>query len=450
MSPDIHPQAAGDIYPQAARSVHGDGTQTAHPPAHPNNIGQDVIRQDSSRREPRLLAAGPDAGWEQHLDTFGHWDPQAAGPGLLEALAAAGLTGRGGAAFETWRKASAAAGSGRKGLFPARPVVIANGAEGEPLSFKDRTLLARAPHLVIDGLLAMAAALGGAGMYVYAQAASLPRIQQALTERPGARKIRVVEAPETFISGESSAVVNMIANGIAVPMDQRRRLSESGLNGRPTVVVNVETLAQVALIARYGAQWFRQAGTSTDTGTRLVSVSGPAPVRDVVLEVPGGAQLSAVLQEAGMDPASLSAVLVGGYHGRWVRPAAHVLSPVGPPDGTARPGAGVIHALDLQICGVQATARIVTYLAGGSARQCGPCMFGLPAMASVLNRIAGGEINSRLIFELDRLGRMVSSRGACRHPEGTTGLVSSALEVFAADFRAHLSGYCAGPGGVAA
>ncbi|VXB67157.1 NADH-ubiquinone oxidoreductase-F iron-sulfur binding region domain-containing protein [Arthrobacter sp. 8AJ] len=406
--------------------------------------------QDNRGQEPRLLAAGPDADLEQHLGTFGPWEPNAAGAGLLEALAEAGLTGRGGAAFETWRKATAAAGSGRKGLFAARPVVIANGAEGEPLSFKDRTLLAHAPHLVIDGLAALAAALGGASMYVYAPAAGLPRVQQAIGERPRANRIRVVQAPETFISGESSAVVNMIGNGSAVPTDQRRRLSESGLNGRPTLVVNVETLAQVALIARYGAQWFRQAGTAADPGTRLVSVSGPAPVRDVVLEVPGGAQLSAVLQEAGMDPAALSAVLVGGYHGRWVRPAAHALSPVGPPDRTARPGAGVIHALDLQTCGIQATARIVSYLADQSARQCGPCMFGLPAMASVLNRIAGGETNPRLASELDRLGRLVSGRGACRHPEGTTGLVSSALEVFAADFRAHLSGYCTGPGGAAA
>ena len=423
-------------------------THDIHPQA--GRTGAPSIGAHSNRQEPRLLAAGTDAAWTQHLDTFGPWEPQAAAAGLLEALAAAGLTGRGGAAFETWRKASATAGSVRKGLLASRPVVIANGAEGEPLSFKDRTLLAHAPHLVIDGLLVLAAALGGAGMYVYAPAPSLPRVREALNERPGTRRVRVVEAPGTFIAGESSAVVNMIANGTAVPLDQRRRLSESGLNGRPTLVVNVETLAQVALIARYGPRWFRKAGTATDPGTRLVSVSGPASVRDVVLEVPGGAGLSPVLREAGMDPASVSAVLVGGYHGRWVRPGAHVLSPAGPTGSTVRPGAGVIHALDLQTCGIQATARILSYLAAESARQCGPCMFGLPAMASILDRVAGGERNHRLVPELDRLGRLVSGRGACRHPEGTAGLVASAMEVFAADFRAHLSGYCAGPGGVAA
>lgn len=401
-------------------------------------------------QEPRLLAAGPDAGLARHLETFGSLDPDAPASGLLAVLEASGLTGRGGAAFETWLKAVATAKSGRKGFLPGRPVVIANGAEGEPLSFKDKTLLAHAPHLVIDGLLALTRALAGSRMYLYVSAASLPGVHRALLEHPGAQRIELVEAPERFISGESSAVVNMIATGSALPLDQRRRLSESGLNGRPTLVLNVETVAQVALILRYGAAWFRDAGTATDPGTRLVSVSGPAPARDVVLEVPGGARLTDVLRFAGMDPAVISAVLVGGYHGRWVRPGAQVLSPVGQAGGVVRPGAGVIHALSTGTCGLQVTAGILNFLAGESARQCGPCMFGLPAMASVLNRIAAGERNPRLPAELDRLGKLVSGRGACRHPDGTAGLVGSALEVFADDVRAHLAGRCAGPGGMAA
>lgn len=393
----------------------------------------------------RLLAAGPDPRLARHLDTFGPLDTDAAAPGLLAELEASGLTGRGGAAFETWRKAVATAESGRLGLLPARPVVIANGAEGEPLSFKDRTLLAHAPHLVIDGLLVLTRALRGARMYLYVPAFSIPGLEPALAEHPGARRIEIVESPESFIAGEASAVVNRIATGSALPVDQRRRLSESGLNGRPTLVVNVETLAQIALIARYGAAWFRGYGTPADPGTRLLSVTGPDPVRDVVLEVPGGATLTDVLQSAGMDPATLSAVLVGGYHGRWVRPESYVISPGGVAGHMVRPGAGVIHALGTGTCGVQATARIVTYLAGQSAKQCGPCMFGLPAMASVLNRIAARERNPRLPGELDRLAKLVSGRGACRHPDGTAGLVSSALEVFADDVRAHLNGRCTSP-----
>ncbi|MGY3317856.1 NADH-ubiquinone oxidoreductase-F iron-sulfur binding region domain-containing protein [Arthrobacter sp. TE12232] len=394
----------------------------------------------------RLLAAGAEAGYARHVDTFGPLDPDAVAPGLLNLLDASGLTGRGGAAFATWRKALATSQSGRKRLVPARPVVIANGAEGEPLSFKDRTLLAHAPHLVIDGLLAVTRAVSGTQMYLYAPAASLPGVQEALSGHPGGRRTQLVESPETFISGEASAVVNSIATGSAIPLDKGRRLSDTGLKGRPTLVLNVETLAHVALIARFGADWFREVGTPTDPGTRLLSVSGPGPGPDVVLEVPGGARLTDVVQSAGMDPASLSAVLVGGYHGRWVRPAAYVLSPGGPAGHVVRPGAGVIHALGAQQCGLGATAGIVAYLAGQSARQCGPCMFGLPAMAGIFNRIAAGEQDPRLPEELGRLGTLVSGRGACHHPDGTAQLISSALEVFADDVRSHLTGRCSGSG----
>jgi NADH:ubiquinone oxidoreductase subunit F (NADH-binding) len=409
-----------------------------------------MLAQPSPPARPqlnRLLAAGPDPSLTRHLETFGPLDLRAITGGFLQELEASKLTGRGGAAFETWRKAMAAARSGRKGLFPAKPVVIANGAEGEPLSFKDRTLLAYAPHLVIDGLLALTGALSGTQMYLYVPAGSIPGVRRAIAEHPGARRIGIVEAPDRFISGEASAVVNFIATGSALPVDQRRRLSEAGLNGRPTLVINVETLAQAALIGRYGAGWFREAGTPSDPGTRLVSVSGPPPVRDVVLEVPGGASLHDVLASAGMEPASLSAVLVGGYHGRWVRPGPYQLSPHGPAGQTLRPGAGVVHALGQDTCGLQVTARILTYLAGESARQCGPCMFGLPAMASVLNRIAAGERNPRLPAELDRLAKLVAGRGACRHPDGSAGLVASALEVFDDDLRAHLAGRCIAVGG---
>ncbi|QCB96346.1 hypothetical protein E5206_04905 [Arthrobacter sp. PAMC25564] len=403
-----------------------------------------ALPETSRTRAPegsfRLFAAGTHAGFRDHLETFGPLDVRSIGPGFIAELEKSGLTGRGGAAFASWRKLAATAQARSAGLLPARPVVIANGAEGEPLSFKDRTLLANSPHLVIDGLLVATRAVVGSEMYLYATAASLSGVGQAIAERPDARRIRLVEAPETFISGEASAAVNAISTGTALPLDKRRRLSESGVKGRPTLVLNVETLAHVGLIARYGAPWFRSVGTPRDPGTRLVSVSGAC--QDQVLEVAGNAALGTILHDAGIDAASLSAVLVGGYHGRWVKPLDYQLSPAGPVNQAVRPGAGVIHALSVEQCGLAATARILDYLAAESARQCGPCMFGLPAMAGVLNRIAAGERNPQLPRELDRLSRLVAGRGACHHPDGTIGLVSSALEVFSADVKAHLAGTC--------
>jgi NADH:ubiquinone oxidoreductase subunit F (NADH-binding) len=406
----------------------------------PNTAIAETLRPQAPAGTFRLFAAGAHAGLQAHLGAFGPLDTGSIGPDFIRELEASGLTGRGGAAFASWRKLAATAESRASGLLPVRPVVIANGAEGEPLSFKDRTLLANAPHLVIDGLLAASRAVAGSQLYLYAAAASLAGVAAAIAERPEARRIRLVPAPEAFIAGESSAAVNAIATGTALPLDKRRRLGESGLKGRPTLVLNVETLAHIGLIARYGAAWFRSTGSPADPGTRLVTVSGAGPAQ--VQEVAGNAALGTILHDAGIEVRSLAAVLVGGYHGRWVRPLDYRISPAGPEGQSVRPGAGVIHALPADQCGLAVTAQILSYLAGESAKQCGPCMFGLPAMAGVLNRIASGEPNLRLPAELERLGKLVSGRGACHHPDGTVQLVSSALAVFAEDVKAHLAGQC--------
>ncbi|HKU30745.1 MAG TPA: NADH-ubiquinone oxidoreductase-F iron-sulfur binding region domain-containing protein [Arthrobacter sp.] len=407
---------------------------------------QQQVHPKATRPFPsRLMAAGPAAGLAAHLATFGplYADAAASLPGMLEA---AGLTGRGGAAFATWHKALSASRSGRPGNSGKQgavaPVVIANGAEGEPLSFKDRTLLANAPHLVIDGLLAVGRAVSAAQVYIYASSVSLPGVARAVAERPGSPGIVLVEAPPGFISGEASAVVNYLATGAAIPFDKQGRLSETGFKGQPAVVLNVETLAHIALIARYGPDWFREVGTPEDPGTRLASVSGGAPEDDVVLELPGGAVLTDVLLAAGTNLANVSAVLVGGYHGRWVRPEPYLISPFGPAHHVVRPGAGVIHSIAAGQCGLQVTAGMARYLAGESAKQCGPCMFGLPAMASVFERLAAGVPDPRLPTEVDRLAALVAGRGACRHPDGTARLVTSALDVFSDDVQAHLSGRC--------
>lgn len=388
----------------------------------------------------RLFAAGTEASYVRHLETFGPLDMDRVGPELITELEASGLTGRGGAAFASWRKMAATTQSRPAGILAARPVVIGNGAEGEPLSFKDQTLLADAPHLVIDGLLAAARAVGGSLLYLYAGAESLAGLQQAISERPSARGVRLAEAPDRFIAGEASAVVNAITTGSALPLDKRRRLTEAGLKGRPTLVLNVETLAHIALIARYGAAWFRGVGSADDPGTRLISVSGDGP--DQVLEVAGNASLGEILYSSQIDAANVAAVLVGGYHGHWVQPFDYKLSISGPASHVVRPGAGVFHVLPVGHCGLEATARIVDYLAAESARQCGPCMFGLPAMSGVLSRIAYRERDPRLVRELERLGKLIAGRGACHHPDGTIQLISSALDVFSDDIKAHLAGTC--------
>lgn len=380
-----------------------------------------------------FAAAGP--GQSAHEAAYGarrdDWTREA----LLTELEASGLAGRGGAGFPAWRKLSSISGR--------RPVVIANGAEGEPVSRKDAALLRRAPHLVLDGLLDAGRALGASQLFVYAPADSLASVADAVAERRDARRVRLVEAPRTFISGEATAVVSALEGGPALPRDTTVRLSSSGYRGQPTLLHNIETLAQLALVARYGAAWFRSTGTREDPGTRLVSLAGDVAA-DAVLEVPGGATVRDILQAGGVDAASTAAVLVGGFHGAWVPTGGfdRPMTAAGLARYGGRPGAGVLLAVAKGRCGLAAAAPIARYLADSSAQQCGPCMFGLPAMAAVLERIAAGERTPWLASEAERLAGLVTGRGACRHPDGAAGFVRSTLSVFRDEVHAHLGGAC--------
>jgi NADH:ubiquinone oxidoreductase subunit F (NADH-binding) len=387
------------------------------------------------------LTAAPSADLAAHLATFGALPAPVGSPALLETLRDSGLEGRGGAGFPAWRKLAAV--PARERARGRRVVVIGNGAEGEPLSSKDATLLRVAPHLVIDGLLTVAAAVDAKAVYLYVQRSALDSVAGAIGERRDARAIELREAADSFISGEASAVVSALAGRAPVPQDRPVRLTEAGLGGRPTLLHNVETLAQIALVARFGATWFRSLGTASDPGTRLVTVGSDGRA-STVLEIAGGTRLGDVLRFTGIDPGSLSAVLVGGYHGAWVPASAvevrldrHDLAVFG-----AIPGAGILMGLDARHCPLSVASPVATYLAGESAGQCGPCVNGLPAMASVLSRLARGDRDPSLPAEVRRLADLVTGRGSCNHPDGTARFVLSTLTVFARDVQAHLAGTC--------
>lgn len=383
----------------------------------------------------RLLIGGP--AIESHLEAYGPLPLP--GAGFVGELERSGLAGRGGAAFPAWRKLAATANSGSQ----RQPVVVANGAEGEPASVKDATLLQRAPHLVIDGLLTAGAALGASDLYLYATPGNAIHVERALRQRSDARKIRVIPAEDTFISGEASAVVNAIETGRGLPRDRTQRLSESGVDGRPTLLYNVETLAHLALIARFGADWFRSVGSQEDPGTRLITVSGDV-AQPGVFEISGDTSLRSLLIAAAADTERVRAVLVGGYHGVWV-PGDRLdtaMSTAGLAPFGGQPGAGVVVVLGENRCGLTVASAVVEYLAEQSARQCGACMFGLPAMSEAMRRLARGETDRALRTDLRRLSTLVEGRGACHHPDGTARFVLSTLAVFADDVELHLQARC--------
>jgi NADH:ubiquinone oxidoreductase subunit F (NADH-binding) len=232
--------------------------------------------------------------------------------------------------------------------------------------------------------------------------------------------------------------------------------------GRAALVQNVETLAHLALIVRYGAAWFRTAGTEAEPGTMLATLH-LADGRTSVAEVPLGAGLAGLLGldagpecPPGAGPAGpgvpsafgpVQAVLVGGYHGSWLPatqaaglPLANAaLHPLG-----AMVGAGVLAALPADRCGLTETARVARYLALESAGQCGPCFNGLPRMAAALEHLAGPRPDRRARADLERWAGLVTGRGACHHPDGSVRFIRSALRVFAAEAGLHEQGRCSG------
>ncbi len=377
---------------------------------------------------PRLFGADGPALAAHHLQ-FGSL-PKIGTTELIPLLDAARLSGRGGAGFPTGRKIASVNG--------AKPIVVANGAEGEPLSAKDAVLLRRAPHLVLDGLQLAADAVTADKVYVYLPAHATAAVTYALTERRRAgidrRKTVVVEAPDMFVAGEESAVVRRIEGGPALPRDRTVVTSVSGVHGRPTLVNNVETLAHIALIARYGSDWFTSVGGHADPGSMLVTLSGAVAKRGVV-EVPTGALLTDLIERtSATDPKTVRAVLVGGYHGRWIHASAFGSTPVS--------GVGIVHALGRNECGLAHTAGIVSYLADQSARQCGPCRIGLPRLAHLLGGLAADGADDTCLREIRRLVDLVDGRGACRHPDGSVRMIRSALDTFADDIENHRNRRC--------
>lgn len=399
---------------------------------------------------PRLLAGIPAHGalsLDGHLDVHGEL-PAASRrrgrhseePSLIDQIELAGLRGHGGAGFPTATKLRAVATA------RGRAVVVVNAAEGEPASLKDRTLMQALPHLVLDGAQLAARAVGADELIVCVCAsaqASVESTTRALAERRGLAgdeaRMRLAVVPEGYVAGQETALVNHLNGGPAVPTFAPPMVYQQGVRRRPTLVSNAETLAHLALIARHGADWFRQLGTSTQPGSTLVTLVG-AFAHPGVYEIEHGASLVSLIEAAGGAEGSPRALLVGGYGGSWI--GGEYLRGVALSDDHLAPhgatlGAGVLALLPGDACPVAETVRVTRWLAGQSAGQCGPCVHGLDAIAGALEGVLAGGAEANSFERLERLAALVRRRGACTHPDGTANFVLSALQAFGPELADH-------------
>lgn len=397
---------------------------------------------------PRLLAGMPSGGplgLQEHEALHGplRLAPRprmrSEHPLILE-LERAGIRGYGGGGFPTATKLHAVAASG------PRPAVLVNVSEGEPLSVKDVLLVSRLPHLVIDGALASASVLG-AGRIVFAldenDRTAARALSKSLAERPelrsrGAPRVSVTPVPAGYLTGQESALISAVDGGPARPTLTPPYPFQQGLRGQPTLVSNAETMAQLALVARNGARWFRALGTPTDAGTRLVTVGGAVGYPGVV-EIAGGTTLRQLIKASGGLTEQIQGMLLGGYAGTWLGPGAvdlsldvEFLAQRG-----LRLGSGIVFFLPASACPVAEVAAVARWLQLESAQQCGPCIHGLQAIADALEDLTSGGDRRGAYASIERWCELVVKRGACALPDGAASFVGTALRTFRAAFDDH-------------
>ncbi|MGH8996191.1 MAG: NADH-ubiquinone oxidoreductase-F iron-sulfur binding region domain-containing protein [Acidimicrobiales bacterium] len=396
---------------------------------------------------PRLLAGttanGATVSIEDHLSRWGAPPVRTAGADLIDKLSAAGLAGHGGAWFPVATKWRSIRGGRLR-----RPIVVGNGAEGEPASSKDALLLAQLPHLVLDGATLAGAALDASRVIMHVPAPLVRGVEVAIDSRRGYGidpiDIEVVAAPDRFIAGQESAVVSRLNGGDALPsFIGIEPIRDRGVSGRPTLVQNVETLAHVALIARFGPAWFRALGTDRYPGTMLITVTGRWSDPQV-FEASLGTPLRHVLTFSHLDAENYQGALLGGYGGGWVN--MPTLLELGLDEHEVRRagsslGAGVMALLPRSVCPLVETARVVRYMEQEGAGQCGPCVNGLAGLADTTEALAYqlSAVRGGIQSILD-LCALIDGRGACRHPDGVTRFVRSSLSVFQDDVLTHLRG----------
>jgi NADH:ubiquinone oxidoreductase subunit F (NADH-binding) len=389
---------------------------------------------------PALLAGfrnGPSLG--AHRKQYGEV-PGVTLRQLIELTENVGVRGRGGAAFPFATKLKAMA-NGR-----GRPVVVINLSEGEPASSKDTALAMTRPHLILDGAMIAAAALGTREVHVVLPGErphAADRMQSAIDERDDRVRWRVHIGEQRFVAGQARAVIELLSQRPNRPVTSWAPEAIDGHRGRPTLLSNAETWAQLGRLALIGPTRFSEVGTNDEPGTTLITLSQPGQITQVT-EVAYGTSWREVLPETAHGRSHL----VGGFHGTWATwdmLSTASVSVTGMRELGVPLGAGALITLPRHTCPLSFTAKVTDYLADQSARRCGPCLNGLPALADALRAVRDGTGGQP---EIHRLSAMIARRGACAHPDGTIRLVASLLATFPEELDAHAEGQCAARQGV--
>lgn len=374
---------------------------------------------------------------------LGGYQPLTDADALLSEVEASGLVGRGGAAFPLAVKLRTVRDNG---LALGAPVVVANGEEGEPASVKDRWLLRNRPHLILDGLRLAATIVAADRAYVYvSDADSAHSVETALGELDPHTlgvTIAMVTVPAGYVAGEETAAVRAINGGPAKPTDKPPRPFEAGIDDRPTLVSNVETLANLPYLQRHGSAAFRAQGTSLSSGTFLATITG-AGRPPVLYELPHGLPFTELLALHGVPADQVRGALMGGYFAGLLNRT--VLETTLDHETMRRVGSGLgCGAITVLTddCPVAVVASVLAYFDRENAGQCGSCFNGTAAMAAVAGALRDGAATPEDVDRLRRWSVVLRGRGACATLDAATNVAASLLDQFPDEVAAHLGGTC--------
>jgi len=373
---------------------------------------------------------------------------------VINVVSEAGLRGRGGAGFPTgkkWQFTREAPGEPR--------YLVLNGGEDEPGSKKDRVLLENLPHLVLEGTILGAYAIGAAKAYLYINArydAALKSVNDALAEAKNAGywgsnvlgsdyrlEIEVVPAPHNYVAGEDTAVIEVIEGKKPLPRQKPPFPVTVGLFGKPTAVNNVETLANVAPIILKGADWYRKFGTAESSGTMIFSL-GDDVNRPGVYELPFGTPLRYLIEECGGG-------ITGGRKLNAIMPAAPSAAslPIEKIDtpldhnsmreaGSAL-GCGVVKLIGEGDCIVEELVKIAEFFAAESCGQCPACRMETSTLAMMIKKVQAGQGGQPILDQFGKILAFNKGKGFCNLIAMPGPPIESAIKLFPADFEAHLS-----------
>ncbi|HTM08427.1 MAG TPA: NADH-ubiquinone oxidoreductase-F iron-sulfur binding region domain-containing protein [Verrucomicrobiae bacterium] len=378
---------------------------------------------------------------------------------VLQEIDASGLRGRGGAGFPTGKKWAFTADT------PETPrYIILNGGEDEPGSKKDRVLMESVPHLILEGIILAAYAVGASKAYLYINAAykdAIESMEQALAEAKklgyvGERisgkdfglEVLFAPAPHEYVAGEDTAVIEVIEGKKPLPRQKPPFPATAGLYGKPTAVNNVETLANVAPIILRGSEWYRGIGTAESPGTMVFSLDDQVN-RPGVYELPFGTPLRYLIEDCGggtRDGKKIKAVLPGG-------PSSAFLTgdqlDVALDHNSVRAagssiGCGVIGIFTEGRCIVEETLKIAEFFAAESCGQCPACRMETNTLAMLLKKIQQGQGSAPMLEQFGKVIAFNKGKGFCSLINMPGPPIESAVKLFRSDFEAHLAGKCPG------